>query len=123
IPAVIGVSLSRTRRIAGSEIGWTLIFEFCLARESSIEPCHIVKVVVDAAAVLIRVIGSESAGGPVEPSADVGDGSRIEVHQCLTNRIDAVDGAGKIVSSDRITNKNGAPRIWSASRRHLPRTV
>ena len=56
IVAVIGVSLSRSGGIVGAEKSRRYIFEFLLIRIPPVEPGFVAEVVVNAAAVLVRIV-------------------------------------------------------------------
>src|SRR6478736_2958747 len=65
IPAIIWVSLSRTSRIVGAEESSLFVFEFFFVGISSIEPGFVAEVMVNAAAVLVRIVRQKADGTPV----------------------------------------------------------
>src|SRR4051812_15425779 len=65
IPPIVGVRLSRTSRIVCAEESSLFIFEFLFVGISSIEPCSVTEVMVNPAAVLVRIVGQKADGTPV----------------------------------------------------------
>ena len=65
IPAIIGVPLSGASRIVGAEKSRRFIFEFFFVGVSSIEPGFVAEVMVNAAAVLVRIVRQKADGTPV----------------------------------------------------------
>ena len=87
IPAVIGVSLSRTSRIVGAEESSLFVFVFLLVGKSSVEPGLVAEVVVNAAAVLVRIVCQKADRTPVVRQRTAQRGG-IKVNQLLADRVD-----------------------------------
>jgi hypothetical protein len=67
IPAIVGIRLSGAGGITGAKISRRFNFEFPLVRVASIEPGFVAEVVVNAAAVFVRVVGAKGPQQSVIP--------------------------------------------------------
>ena len=108
VVAIVRVPLSRPGRIVGTPISGRFIFEFLLVRVSSVEPRLIAQVVVNADAILGRVVGAEACGAPVIRQQIV-DRRGIKVDQFLANRVNAIYGIRQIVTRNGIANPGKLP--------------
>ena len=102
---VVGVPLARAGGIGGPPICWHFVFEFLLVRVSPVDPGAIADVVVNASAILIRVVSTKAGGAPVRRYRIV-DRLRVEVDQLLPDRIDSIHRVGKIVVREWVPNQD-----------------
>src|SRR6478672_829970 len=110
IPAVIGISLSRACRIVGAEESSLFIFVFLLVGKSSVEAGLVAEVMVNATAVLVRIVRQKARGTPVVRQRTVERGG-VKVNQLLPNRVDerrtrkGRDVCRQIVPRNRVANE------------------